>query len=113
MDQAGNQHHRHYLRYWSLGLETFTGSDVTSVADVIAEADAVAAAYQEADFGSYPGLTLIRGVDGPGGRPDVDEMPEDSLGICVAPPHGWAIFRTKDYYQVITHSDRELDGQCR
>jgi hypothetical protein len=97
MDRVENAH---YLRYWDLDEDAETGGDVTSAARVATKADAVAASYRRAGFDSYPGLTLQRGVD----------VPQDSLGICVA-PFGWAIIHTNDeYFQTITHSDRKLDG---
>jgi hypothetical protein len=90
----------HYLCHWGIAENGMTGGDVASVAEVAAQADVVAAAYQEDGFSSYPGLTLMRGVD----------VPEDSLGICVA-PFGWAIIHTNDeYFQEVTHSDRAPDG---
>ncbi|MEY9855433.1 hypothetical protein ABH935_001037 [Catenulispora sp. GAS73] len=90
----------HYLRYWDLTEKEETGGDAISAAEVVATADAVAASYREQDFGSYPGLTLQRAAG----------TPADSLGICVA-PFGWALIHTDEgFAQMITHSDRPLDG---
>ena len=90
----------HYLRYWDVEEDAEFAGEVTTAADVAAKADAAAASYEQAEFGSFPGLTLQRGPD----------MPGDSLGIYVA-PFGWAIIYTnEEFFQLITHSDREPDG---
>ena len=100
MDGVGGAH---YLTYWNVSLDAEVEVEVTRVNEVAAHADAALTAYRETDFGYSPGLTVMRGV----------RIPEDSLGVCVS-SDGWAIIHTNDeYFQTVTHSDRELDGMCQ
>jgi hypothetical protein len=76
---------------------------VSTVAEVLIVVDQACQLYDAQGVNLLPGVSLWRTA----------EDPANSLGLVVA-PDGWAIIHTdNDYFQTVTRSQPNSNGQCR
>lgn len=93
-----------HARYWNpINHLDVCSAVVSTVAEVLMVVDRACQVYDTQGVSLLPGVSLWRTAEDPG----------NSLGLVVA-PDAWAIIHTdNDYFQTVTRSQPNSNGQCR